>query len=1287
MNPRRSKWDIETKEYEYDGFIKSTAEKYGLDYTKFRQQLYQESRFNPNAVSKAGAVGIGQIMPATAKAYGYKDISKLRDPYVNIDLAGQIMKDNLKYSKGNLYGAMAMYNGGTKAMKKYLEGNFKDMPKETWDYLDILGDGDQWGGKKYEETTNSPPQKSFVDTPPEISELKVPEPVSNPKEEEITPFTQDPVNEDAVRGAHLSTTLSTELGLRFRSRCWADPRWYYNPAEDEANEPNVGFIGGITNNWVFMAGKMGLADEELFGSQYMPTKEEGDYVLKKVGYNMDRYFAVLNGASSMKDIEERIKITDEHLKYLQAEAKAGTFDTILSGIGGAVADPITYLPLGGYNLAGRVFLGAVSGAVSNQLDTYYSGAEHDIVTDMLIGAGLGLGAEFGLKALGKGGHYVGNAARKAYIIREFELAGKDLPSEMIEGYGWMTKGARATLDVVDKIEKRFPAASVKGLFKRLESKDFREFTESFFVDRGAGYVDEKGVHYATRYQGITAEERIREARIDFDNFEFGYRDHFNNLRKLGHQDDEINLAICQALENDRIPQKFINNEEFTSIVESAKDFLQKTSKTGQRGGYLPRVSDSIKVSELFDPDLPRGIQVEKLVNELSQSLVDGATSNPKVKQRIIDYYKKNVYAAKKAGREAIVKSQQKKYSKYKPKNVQILKALPDEPEWSEVFEWMKKEAHDDALGWIDQGASMGRNIINDSNISIVSYNPEVTRIPWDTSFDSPNGLSIDKLRRDPLESIRMHQNKVVGESIIQSYGCNTLDEFKEKLNKMWSEELNTSVGTRVSADDFATARDLIIDMVYGKYGSRADINSSWIGAVSDLLRNLTFFTKNAMMGILNLFEQAEVWKHYGAEQMFKGVPLARNMLDNWTNNGMTHAEVKQAQSFIFGLSVRDTGIFRDIATESWDRQLRRFNGDKRKAVLVASTDILAQASPFTKFLQNSENSIVEASQGMFLGELIHYAHSGSKHLDGGFLNAELMKRNGISKENYENLLKILRESTEIDENGAIKITNLDTILSKDPMSLATLRRMGDYVAHEVIQKNTLGDTFLWEGSKKNSLLQLLLQFKTFAIRSYDKRLKKMIGRAAEGDALGQAHSLFLAHTLGTLGSIVNNYINTIGMTEEQRKEYLKKTLNYDPDKGITIDTIMQANLNGGMRNNILAFPSLLLNYANVNTSVKTTTEGFDYQKPGSDLYKGFSLDKWARDLIPAYSTVRSLGNIAGYSKDVFKMNVGSGVDSNGFEYTEEQKEKRRESLYKSIRNATNIPYLKWGVYNMLSNEQ
>lgn len=1289
MNPRRSDWgDFENTEHPYDGIIKDTAERYGLNHTLFRRQLYQESRFNPNAVSRAGAMGVGQIMPKTANAYGVTDLSALKDPFFNIDLAGRIMKDNLKHAKGNHYAALAMYNGGTTAMKNYLKGNYKDLPKETWNYIDTIGDDDRWGEQKVNEAVSTvnpsettkleesltPSKDSLIDKEPVFNSLDLPE-----ASKEIKPFTKDPVDEDAVRAALANTTRSRLLGITFRSKRWADSRYVYDPSQDTSDETQVGFAGGVIHSYVPTYLRMSFADGSIFGEQFTPSDAQRGEILGKVGYNMDRYYAVLNGATSMKDVEERLKINDEVIKYRQAEAKAGWFSSITSSIGSAVVDPLSYVPaLGTYGMAGRVLTGAALGAVSNQIDTYVSGAEHDIMEDMFVGALFGAGIEFAFKGLGKGGHFVGDTARRANIIREYQEAGKDLPSEIFDGIGGSTKAAVSLNNLMDNIEKRVPIVSTKGVFKALESENFRKFTDSFFVDRGSGYVDENGVHYATRFQGQTAEEKLRAAQIEFENFEYNYRDHFNNLRKLGHRDDEINLAICKAIESDSIPSKFVGNEEFTNIVESAKDFLQKTSKIGQRGGYVPRVSDPRKVSDLFDPNLPRGPQVERLVNELSQALVDGAVSNPKVRQRVIDYYKKNVYAKLKAEREALIKEQQKKYNKYKPKNVQLLKPLPDEPDWADVLEWMKKEARGDALGWIDQGASMGRAIITDGNIANIKYDPEVTRIPWDTSVTTRSGLSIDKMRRDPLEAVRMHHNKVVGDSIIQSYGCANLNEFEEMLGKMWSEEHNSVVNGRVDAKKFAKAQEQLINMIYNKYRSTADVNSSWLGAMSDVIRNLTFFSKNALMGVANLFEQGEAIKHYGAMHFFKGVPLVRDMFDNWTKNGMSNKEVRQAQSLIFGLSVRNTGILRDIATESWDRQLRRFNGDKAKAILVASTDTLAQASPFTKFIQNTENSIVEASQGMFLGELIQYAHNKSISKK-GFLNKELMQRNGISQENFDNLLKILKESTTVGKNKEITIDNLDNILSKDPNALATLRRMGDYVAHEVIQKNTLGDTFLWEGSQKNPFMQLLFQFKTFAIRSYDKRLKKMMGRAAEGDALGQSYSLFLSVTLGTLGALTNTFIATTGMTEEQRKEYLKKTLKYDPNEGLTSDTIMQVGINGVMRSSILAFPSLVLNTLGVNTDVKTTTEGFDYRKNQDDLYRGFDVDKWIRNLTPAYSTIKSFMDIAGYPANIARM---SGDDN----YTDEQRENQKEKFARAVRNSTNLPFLKWGLYNILSDE-
>lgn len=1290
MNPRRSAWgDFENTEHPYDSIIKDTAERYGLNHSLFRRQLYQESRFNPNAVSRAGAMGIGQIMPKTAKAYGVTDLSTLKDPFFNIDLAGRIMKDNLKYAKGNQYAALAMYNGGTAAMKNYLKGDYKKLPKETWNYIDTIGDDDRWGEQKVGEavpTVNpseppkiekslAPSEDSLIDRKPVFTNLDLPE-----ASKEIKPFIKDPIDEDAVRAALANTTRSRLLGISFRSKRWADNRYVYDPSQDTSDEPQVGFTGGLKYGYVPTYLRMSFADGSIFGEQFSPSDEQRGEILGKVGYNMDRYYAVLNGATSMEDVEERLKINDEVIKYRQAEAKAGWFSSITSSIGSAVVDPLSYVPaLGAYGMAGRVLTGAALGAVSNQIDTYVSGAEHDIMEDMLVGAMFGAGIEFAFKGLGKGGHYVGDTARRASIIREYQEAGKDLPSEVFDGIGGSTKVATSLNNLLNNIERRVPLVSTKGVFQALESDNFRKFCESVFVDRGAGYVDENGVHYATRFQGQTVEEKLRAAQIDFENFESGYRESFNNLRKLGHDDAEINLAICQAIENGVTPSKFVGNEEFSKIVESTKDFLQKTSKVGQRGGYVPRVSDPRKVGDLFDPNLPRGPQVERLVDELSHALVEGAVSKPEVRQRIIDYYKKNVYAKLKAEREAQIAEQAKKKDTNRQEKFEDnLEPLPDEPAWADVLEWMKKEAREDALGWIDQGTSMGRAIITDGNIANIKYDPEVTRIPWDTSVTTRSGLSIDKLRRDPLEAVRMHHNKVIGDNILLSYGCENLGDFESMLGKMWSEEVNSTVGGIVDAKKFAQAQEQLINMIYNKHHSMSDVNSSWLGAMADVIRNLTFFSKNAMMGMANLFEQGEAIKHYGALHFFKGVPLVRELFDNWANNGMTNAEIRQAQSLIFGMSVRETGLLRDIATESFEKQLRRFNGDKAKSILVAATDTLAQASPFTKFLQNTENSIVEASQGMFLGELIQYAHNKSISKK-GFLNKELMQRNGISQENFDNLLKILKESTTVGKNKEITIDNLEAILSKDPAALATLRRMGDYVAHEVIQKNTLGDTFLWEGAQKNPFMQLLLQFKTFALRSYDKRLKKILGRMAEGDALGQAYSIFLSTALGTLGAMTNTLINTAGMNEEQRKEYLNKTLKYDPEEGLTLDTVMQVGINGAMRSSVFAFPSLLLNTAGVNTDVKTTTEGFSSQKERDELYGGFDADKWFRDMAPAYSTIKSFMDIVGYSANVARMTG----DEN---YTDEQLENQKEKAVRAIRNSTNIPFLKWGVYNMLSDK-
>ena len=58
----------------YDDFVRKYSEKYNFDWRLIVAQMYQESRFNPHARSRAGAEGLMQILPRTAKQLGYSDV-------------------------------------------------------------------------------------------------------------------------------------------------------------------------------------------------------------------------------------------------------------------------------------------------------------------------------------------------------------------------------------------------------------------------------------------------------------------------------------------------------------------------------------------------------------------------------------------------------------------------------------------------------------------------------------------------------------------------------------------------------------------------------------------------------------------------------------------------------------------------------------------------------------------------------------------------------------------------------------------------------------------------------------------------------------------------------------------------------------------------------------------------------------------------------------------------------------------------------------------------------------
>ena len=117
----------------YAGQIAHAASRWNVSAALIAAQLYVESNFNPFAVSGAGARGIAQFMPGTARAYG------LLDPFdatASISAQAHLMRDLLRRF-GSVSLALAAYNAGAGAV-----GGCGCVPAypETQAYVaDILG--------------------------------------------------------------------------------------------------------------------------------------------------------------------------------------------------------------------------------------------------------------------------------------------------------------------------------------------------------------------------------------------------------------------------------------------------------------------------------------------------------------------------------------------------------------------------------------------------------------------------------------------------------------------------------------------------------------------------------------------------------------------------------------------------------------------------------------------------------------------------------------------------------------------------------------------------------------------------------------------------------------------------------------------------------------------------------------------------------------------------------------------------------------------------------------------
>lgn len=121
----------------YDSLQKENAQRYGLPQSLIAGLTWQESMYKADIRSPSGALGLMQLMPATAREIAPRaglpglSTSQLTDPKVNIRLGAYYLAQNLKHWNGDLLPTIASYNAGPNAVARWKQ-SFGQLPADLF---------------------------------------------------------------------------------------------------------------------------------------------------------------------------------------------------------------------------------------------------------------------------------------------------------------------------------------------------------------------------------------------------------------------------------------------------------------------------------------------------------------------------------------------------------------------------------------------------------------------------------------------------------------------------------------------------------------------------------------------------------------------------------------------------------------------------------------------------------------------------------------------------------------------------------------------------------------------------------------------------------------------------------------------------------------------------------------------------------------------------------------------------------------------------------------------------
>ncbi|WNO29397.1 peptidoglycan transglycosylase [Klebsiella phage P55] len=1173
-----------SKPSDYDGMFQKAADAHGVSYDLLRKLSFNESSFNPKAVSKTGPKGIMQFTRNTARAMGLNvtdgDDDGRYNPELAIDAGAKLLASLVKKYNGDELKAALAYNqgegpAGAPQLQAYDKGDFGSISEEGRNYIRKLLD--------VAKSPNSGALEAFGG---------------------ITPKGKGIPAEDAFKGIAKSGKVGTELpeshGFDIEGVAQEAPSTPYakdfwektGTTLDEYNSRSTFFGFGdaaeaqIQNSTLGVAFRAARADDgyDVFKDTMTPTRWNS-YVPSKEDLQKLRdsglppsYYGVVTGGDG-ENWDALIKLAKDNFEADQRAAEAGTGAKLAAGIVGAGVDPLSYVPLVGVagkglkvvNKALRV--GAQAGALSvasEGIRTSVAGGEAHYADAALGGLlfGAGMSALSDAVAAGirkaRGVESVNEFAAPALRMEARETAintgGHDTSTLPPENFSFEKdhRGVPFADHPTEEGAVVLANGSILSDTNPLNPRTQRDFTEidperaapgiklGGFTEIGLKTLGSKDAGVRAIAQDLvrspTGMQSGSSGKFGATASDIHERLHATDQRMYNQLYDAVDRAMKDpefSVGEQKMSRRAIRQEVYKrAALAIERPELQADLTKGER-----EVMDLLK--EHFDTKRELMEQPGIFGNANAVSIFPGSRHKGTYVPNVYDRGAKELMMQKLGGpdglQQAIAQSWLTSYRvrpEVKARVDEYLMELNGYKSVDQVTpEVVQKHAMDKAYGISHTEDFTASSVIDDNITGLVgiennSFLEARNMFDSDLPVTLPDGstFSVNDLRDfDMARIIPAYDRRVNGDISIMGGSGKTTQQLKDEIMALDKRaERKGQLKGEVEA---------LKDTVKILTGRARRNNDTAFETAMRTLNDLAFFAKNFYMGPQNLTEIAGMLAKGNVKAMLHGIPTLRDLATR--TSPVSGSELRELHGALFGKELDQ--LIRPGREDIVQRIREASDTSGAMASVIGTikfgTQELSARSPWTKMLNGTANYILDTARQGVLGDVAGAALGGK---GSKFGKENFLKAASISPEQWKGIKQLFVDHATRDANGQFTIKDKKAF-SQDPRAM-DLWRLADKVADETMlrpHKVSQQDSKAYGAGVK-----MAMQFKNFTIKSLNA---KFIRSFYEGYKNNRAIDMALTHvlSLGIAGTYfaMQAHVKAYGLQESQRKDYLKKALN------------------------------------------------------------------------------------------------------------------------------------------------